>query len=137
MARCGVVLVQALRFSAMQCDAVPYSGLVWCDDVPAEAGCRSASQPYPSPFCTTAGTFEEKALSLGWVQEQLAGLLAQLWHSHAGAAVTVTGVAYCTGEAHQWIRRGKKTAGFELTIEFRWRVQLNNSSGAVVTGTAK
>lgn len=40
----------------------------------------------------------------------------------------------CSGEAHQWLVRGKKRAGFELNIEFKWACQLE---GAQVTGTAK
>lgn len=39
-----------------------------------------------------------------------------------------------SGEAHQWFVRGKKRAGFELAVEFKWRAEL---AGAVVTGTAK
>ena len=35
----------------------------------------------------------------------------------------------------RWLRRGKKTAGFELAIEFRWRAELGG--GAAVTGSAK
>lgn len=38
----------------------------------------------------------------------------------------------------RWIRRGKKTAGFELCFEFRWRAALGGGGGgAAVTGTAK
>lgn len=39
----------------------------------------------------------------------------------------------------RWLRRGKKTAGFELSFEFRWRAVLGGGGGggAVVTGTAK
>lgn len=40
----------------------------------------------------------------------------------------------CSGEAHQWFVRGRKRAGFELALEFRWRAEL---AGAVVSGTAK
>lgn len=41
----------------------------------------------------------------------------------------------CSGEAHQWLVRGKKRAGFELSsIEFKWTCQLE---GAQITGTAK
>lgn len=39
-----------------------------------------------------------------------------------------------SGEAHQWLVRGKKRAGFELNFEFKWACQLD---GAQVKGTAK
>lgn len=87
-----------------------------------------------------AGTFEERNLSVGWVREQLGELLAQLQHSSQGVEVAVTEVTACSGEAHQWIVRGKKRAGFELNFEFKWRAQLAGSSGSgavAVSGTAK
>lgn len=40
-----------------------------------------------------------------------------------------------SGEAHQWVVRGKRRAGFELAVEFKWRAELGG--GAAVTGTAK
>lgn len=81
-----------------------------------------------------AGTWEERPVKLGWVQEQLGELLAAVAHSHQGAQVAVVEVTSCSGEAHQWFVRGKKRAGFELAVEFKWRAEL---AGAVVTGTAK
>ncbi|KAL4436753.1 hypothetical protein ABPG75_003892 [Micractinium tetrahymenae] len=81
-----------------------------------------------------AGTWEERPIRLSWVQEQLGELLAAVAHSHQGARVAVVEVTSCSGEAHQWFVRGKKRAGFELAVEFRWRADL---AGAAVTGTAK
>ncbi|PRW33793.1 hypothetical protein C2E21_7400 [Chlorella sorokiniana] len=81
-----------------------------------------------------AGTFEEKSISLAWVQEQLGALLGELRHAHQGASVAVADVTSCSGEAHQWLVRGKKRAGFELSFEFKWACTLD---GAQVTGTAK
>ena len=52
-----------------------------------------------------AGTFEEKSISLAWVQEQLGALLGELRHSHQGAAVTVSEVTSCrqaAGTAVGW-----------------------------------
>lgn len=52
-----------------------------------------------------AGTFEEKSISLAWVQEQLGALLGELRHSHQGAAVTVSEVTSCrqaVGTAVGW-----------------------------------
>lgn len=69
------------------------------------------------------------------MQEQLGELLAGLQHAHAGTRVAVLEVT-CSGEAHQWLVRGKKRAGFELSsIEFRWRAELGD--GTAVSGAAK
>lgn len=48
---------------------------------------------YPPP--PAAGTFEEKSISLAWVQEQLGALLGELRHSHQGASVAVEEVVSC------------------------------------------
>ncbi|PSC70145.1 Chaperone binding,ATPase activator [Micractinium conductrix] len=82
-----------------------------------------------------AGTWEERPVALAWVQQQLGELLAALHHSARGVAVAVAEVTSCSGEAHQWVVRGKRRAGFELAVEFKWRAELGG--GAAVTGTAK
>lgn len=86
-----------------------------------------------------AGTWEERPVPLSWVQEQLGLVLAEVAHRHQGAEVAVVEVTSCSGEAHQWLVRGKKRAGFELSIEFKWRAKLAGAGSSVtaVTGTAK
>lgn len=89
-----------------------------------------------------AGTFEERPVPIGWVREQLEQVLAGVQHSpwhdaqpgRAAARVAALEVAACSGEAHQWIVRGRRRANFELQIELKWRVALD---GVDVAGTAK
>jgi hypothetical protein len=84
-----------------------------------------------------AGTLEERTIALDWIKAQLEQLLLGLDHSHKGVAVAVQRVTGCEGEAHQWIVRGKKRAGFELSgVEFTWRVQLGGGT-ADVCGMAR
>ncbi|KAI3425993.1 hypothetical protein D9Q98_007961 [Chlorella vulgaris] len=84
-----------------------------------------------------AGTLEERTIALDWIKAQLEQLLLGLDHHHQGAAVAVQRVTGCEGEAHQWIVRGKKRAGFELSgVEFTWRVQLGGGT-ADVCGKAR
>ena len=92
-----------------------------------------------------AGTFEERPVSLDWVRAQLEELLGGICHIHSGdggaCTVTVIGVGACGGEAHQWVVRGKRRAGFDLTgLTFRWRAELDasssNSQPLVLVGSA-
>ena len=57
---------------------------------------RPAKAPTPAPAVPrAAGTFEERSIALGWVQEQLGQLLGQVQHRHGGAAVAVGEVTSC------------------------------------------
>lgn len=69
-----------------------------------------------------AGTFEERAVSMAWVTERLSELLRgrQLGRG-SGNGATLAAVASCTGEAHQWLVRGRKRAGFELEVKVEVR----------------
>ena len=81
-------------------------------------------------------------MPIGWVREQLEQVLDGVQHSpwhdaqpgRAAARVAALEVAACSGEAHQWIVRGRRRANFELQIELKWRVALD---GVDVAGTAK
>lgn len=65
-------------------------------------------------------------MSMTWVTERLTELLLgqQLGAPGAGGA-KLTAVASCTGEAHQWLVRGRKRAGFELEV----KVEVRGSDG--------
>lgn len=60
-------------------------------------------------------------MPIAWVKEQLEGILsdAETARSHAnGSKLEIVSLSTCTGEATQWLVRGKKRGGFELTAEF-------------------
>ena len=57
---------------------------------------QRASGPARCPTCLcAAGTFEERSLSLAFVQEQLGQLLGQLRHSQGGVEVALGEVTSC------------------------------------------
>lgn len=62
-----------------------------------------------------AGTFEERDCT-AWAKEQLGALLRAVEQQPGagGVSVRITELASCNGEAHQWIFRQKKRAGFEF-----------------------
>ncbi len=66
-------------------------------------------------------------MPLPWVREQLELSLAGIQQ------VAELKVQDCTGEAHQWIVRGKRRANFELSIKLSWKMALGG--GVEVAGT--
>ncbi|BDA42286.1 hypothetical protein COCOBI_03-1730 [Coccomyxa sp. Obi] len=98
-----------------------------------EQRAREASQKGVSVW-NQAGTFEERDVS-GWAKDQLQLLLVGLEHRTPTATITLTEVKKTTGEAHVWLVRGKKRAGFDLTFEAAWRATTTDSCAAEATGT--
>lgn len=81
-----------------------------------------------------AGTFEERNLT-AWAQDRVRQLLTDAEGSSEGGVVArVTEIVSCTGDACQWVVRGKRRAGFELAIDFKWAASVE---GTDVSGTAK
>jgi activator of HSP90 ATPase len=82
-------------------------------------------------FAAQAGTFEERNVT-DWAKERLKELLVgcECGPSQQGASVTLTEVTSCSGEAHQWLVRGKKRGGFEFALHLKWRVELGEASWA-------
>ncbi|KAL6785243.1 hypothetical protein ACKKBG_A03045 [Auxenochlorella protothecoides x Auxenochlorella symbiontica] len=63
------------------------------------------------------GTFEERAVGMEWVKASLGELLRSTSVSVGGSTLCVAAISSCTGEAHQWLVRGRKRAGFELEVD--------------------
>lgn len=87
-----------------------------------------------------SGTFEERDWTK-WSKEQLGQLLAGVAVKTSGSSslvsVSITELASCSGEAHQWIVRQKKRAGFEFSdVRLRWSAELAEG-GASLAGTAR
>ena len=73
-----------------------------------------------------------------WVKDSLPGLVVGAQGQQGAATVRITALTSCTGEAHQWLVRGTKRAGFELELEIRWEAVLDPQGGAEpVSGAAK
>lgn len=72
------------------------------------------------------------------MREQLEALLdaepRALAHAN-GAKVSIASLAACSGEATQWLVRGKKRGGFELTAEFA--LEATDPSGNAAKATLK
>ncbi|KDD73888.1 hypothetical protein H632_c1756p0 [Helicosporidium sp. ATCC 50920] len=83
------------------------------------------------------GTFEERAVGISWIREEVAQLARPLARQDGRASVSVLALKSCSGEATQWIVRGKKRAGFELSIEVDLQGKVAKESGeeALVQGT--
>lgn len=100
----------------------------------AQDQARAASAGGQPSAWNAAGTFEERDVT-AWVRstalpELLLGQVAEV----GGTVATVTG-ASCTGEAHQWVVRGKARAGFELQLDLQWEATVGGDR--VATGTAR
>lgn len=78
-----------------------------------------------------------------WAKDRLRELLEgsgngfQAAHStqQSNVMVCITGLSSCTGEAHQWLVRGKKRGGFEFELVLNWRAELGDDCWAA--GTAR
>lgn len=94
---------------------------------------RSASQTGISAW-NAAGTFEERDWS-GWAKERAKALVKGCKLSGAGGVqLEITDVTDITGSANSWIRRGKKTHGFDLQVSLSWTAMVGDTE---VRGTAK
>jgi hypothetical protein len=98
----------------------------------AEEAARAAGA---SSAWNAGGTFEERDVS-AWARAEGEQLLISIG-AGAGGRVAVTKAAV-TGEATQWIVRGKARAGFELALVLEWAVAGADAAdaGATVTGRA-
>uniref|UniRef100_A0A7S0WTF0 Activator of Hsp90 ATPase AHSA1-like N-terminal domain-containing protein n=1 Tax=Chlamydomonas leiostraca TaxID=1034604 RepID=A0A7S0WTF0_9CHLO len=94
---------------------------------------RAASATGTSAW-NAAGTFEERDWT-GWARDRVKALVRGATASGAGGVqVEVTDVTDVTGHANAWIRRGKKTHGFDLQITLSWAATVGSEE---IRGTAK
>lgn len=56
-------------------------------------------------------------MSMEWVKASLGTLLESTSLAVGDYTLGAASVSSCTGEAHQWLVRGQKRAGFELEVE--------------------
>ena len=83
-----------------------------------------------------AGTFEERDLSV-WVQGAVKDLLVGVRGDEVdGVTASIIDVVSCSGDACQWITRGKTTANFDLIIKLKWSADVE-IQGKKVEGTAR
>lgn len=69
-----------------------------------------------------AGTFEERDLS-GWVEKVMTELLVgSQWTICNRVHAEITKLS-CSGEACQWVVRGKTRAHFELVLNMDWTAE--------------
>lgn len=79
-----------------------------------------------------AGTFEERNLS-SWVEKLLPELLVgSKWTICNGVSAEIKKLS-CSGEACQWVVRGKTRAHYELVLNIDWTADSNTTkfSGSV------
>lgn len=82
-------------------------------------------------------TFEERNVA-DWAKDTLKELLIEAPHSPTitadGCTLKLTELVSCSGDAHQWIVRGQRRAGFEFEIKVKWTLE---GAGKSASGTAK
>lgn len=81
-----------------------------------------------------AGTFEERNVT-EFAKAQLGILVRGVERSEGGVSVRFSELASCSGEAHQWIVRHKKRAGFEFSdVQLKWTAEVEE---VAISGTAR
>ena len=95
----------------------------------AEAGCEHGRQPCHSCAGTAAPLARCAAIWPGLTRGHAPLQVGCEAGGPGGAAVSITALASCSGEAHQWLVRGKKRAGFEFEVTLKWRAALPGGGG--------
>lgn len=81
------------------------------------------------------GTFEERNV-FSYAKETLTELITGFsLTTSSDSTLTLKEVVTCKGEAHQWIVRGQRRAGFELELKITW--QLETADGKQASGFIK